>query len=797
MESLLLLLVVITLLVILAVKRSISAQLRTLDLRLNDLTRMLNELRRPEADKPPVKEKPVEIVPAATHQVRPEPPQPEIARPEAPREPVATPPQERPVTPEPPITAPPVTQWTMPEPPPRRPGFFERHPDLEKFIGENLANKIGIAILVIGIGFFVKYAIDKDWINEIGRVFIGILAGGILLGIAHRLRESFTAFSSVLVGGGIAILYFTIAIAFHEYQIFSQVAAFALMVVITVFTVLLSVSYNRVELAVLAILGGFGSPFMVSTGEGNYIVLFSYMLILNGGMLVLAYHKKWRIVNIICYVFTVLIFGGWLAARFDNTDASMMIGSLIFATLFYLIFFAMNIVRNIREQSAFEAPDITLLLSNTFLYFSAGMAILSNDLGNDYRGLFTVLLAIFNFSFAYSLYRKASVDRHLVFMLIGLVLTFISLAAPIQLEGNYITLFWAAEAVLLLWLAQKSGIRIMGIASVAVTALMIISLILDWNNIYNDYESLTILLNKGYITGVAVIVSLALTLRMLRTSSGDRLYENAIYKTVLTITLIIAVYLVNLFELRHQLIEAVDSYAARTVIVGAYNMGFIAILLFVSRRIDIPHEFKQAIPLLAFIAMGGYLFFYHAHILDSRNEYLEGIASFTGFAFHYLLVGFLTVAAALSLKSLNRDSTFLAVVRQGHWWVYVFLFVFLASAELDHTVLLLMYTDFHSTYSVISQNHRIGFPILWGIASFVLIAIGLRKKIKMLRIISLVLFLITLLKLFLIDLRDISEGGKIAAFISLGILLLIVSFMYQRLKKLLLDDRQSDETPTL
>src|SRR5690606_36307489 len=339
-----------------------------------------------------------------------------------------------------------------PPPASKKPGFFERNSDLEKFIGENLANKVGIAILVIGIGFFVKYAIDKDWINEIGRVFIGILAGGILLGIAHRLRESFTAFSSVLVGGGIAILYFTIAIAFHEYQIFSQVAAFALMVVITVFTVLLSVSYNRVELAVLAILGGFGSPFMVSTGEGNYIVLFSYMLILNGGMLVLAYHKKWRIVNIICYVFTVLIFGGWLAARFDNTDASMMIGSLIFATLFYLIFFAMNIVRNIREQSAFEAPDITLLLSNTFLYFSAGMAILSNDLGNDYRGLFTVLLAIFNFSFAYSLYRKASVDRHLVFMLIGLVLTFISLAAPIQLEGNYITLFWAAEAVLLLWL---------------------------------------------------------------------------------------------------------------------------------------------------------------------------------------------------------------------------------------------------------------------------------------------------------------------------------------------------------
>src|ERR1044071_3245685 len=111
----------------------------------------------------------------------------------------------------------PVPEVTFPklQQPPKRPSFFERNPDLEKFIGENLANKIGIGILVIGIGFFVKYAIDQDWINEIGRVFIGVLCGGILLGLAHWMRKKFSAFSSVLVGGGIAVLYLTIYIAFH------------------------------------------------------------------------------------------------------------------------------------------------------------------------------------------------------------------------------------------------------------------------------------------------------------------------------------------------------------------------------------------------------------------------------------------------------------------------------------------------------------------------------------------------------------------------------------------------------
>jgi uncharacterized membrane protein len=298
----------------------------------------------------------------------------------------------------------------------------------------------------------VKYAIDQDWINEIGRVFIGIVCGGILLGVAHWMRKSFVAFSSVLVGGGIAVLYLTIAIAFHEYHLFSQTAAFIMMVVITAFAVILSLAYSRVELAIVAILGGFASPFMVSTGEGNYVVLFSYIFILDVGMLVLAYYKKWNLVNIVSYVFTIFIFGVWLVRGFESNSDSMVWGGLIFATLFYFVFFAMNMLNNLKERTSFKTVEISLLLSNTFMYYVAGMSLLSGPSGEDFKGLFTAALGVFNFVFAYTLHRSDRVDKNLVFLLIGLVLTFVSLAAPIQLDGNYITLFWAAETVLLLWL---------------------------------------------------------------------------------------------------------------------------------------------------------------------------------------------------------------------------------------------------------------------------------------------------------------------------------------------------------
>ena len=224
--------------------------------------------------------------------------------------------------------------------------FKEKNPDLEKFIGENLISKLGILILVLGISYFVKYAIDKNWINEPARVGIGILSGALVMGIAHKLRQQYAAFSSVFVAGAIAIFYFTIGIAFHEYHLFSQTVAFIIMVAITGFSVFISYSYDRIELAVLSLIGGFAVPFMISTGSGNYIVLFSYIIILNIGILALAYYKKWSLVNTLAFIFTVLLYGGWLSAEINESKPHYL-GGLLFGFAFYFIFILINIINKV------------------------------------------------------------------------------------------------------------------------------------------------------------------------------------------------------------------------------------------------------------------------------------------------------------------------------------------------------------------------------------------------------------------------------------------------------------------
>lgn len=806
MEFVLFLIVSVILVVVFGIRKTVVDRFRDLDQRLNKLTEELKKVQVAPDDTR------WRGLPNEVAKVTPEPRV--ISPPDKPISSTVEPKIAPPIgstgeskAPVPPAHGEPVTPGKTPEvvripstirppvarpPKPKKPGFFERNPDLEKFIGENLANKIGIGVLVLGIGFFVKYAIDRDWINEIGRVFVGIVCGGILLGVAHRLRRTFAAFSSVLVGGGIAVLYLTIAIAFHEYGIFSQSAAFVLMLVITAFAVVLSLAYDRIELAVLSILGGFASPFMVSTGEGNYIVLFTYVLILDAGMLVLAYYKKWNLVNIISYVFTVLLFGGWLAFQYIDLEPRPIGGALIFATLFYLVFFAMNIINNIKERTPFKAIEISILLSNTFCYYAAGMVILNAPGAAMFKGLFTASLAVFNFIFAYSLYKSARVDKNLVFLLIGLVLTFISLAAPVQLEGNYITLFWAAETVLLFWLSQKSGIRLMKLASVVLMVLMVFSLIMDWGQIYDAGVPplMNILLNKGYITGFVSIASVVLTRVLLSREKSGSASLVKVYSVALAILGAVITYVTHLLELQYQLFHRGVDYTAQNLIIGTYNLFFILAILLAERRWVRDPKVSFAGAAWGVLAMVAYVVFYHNQIINARDAYVLGEASATGFVFHYFLLALIILIGVITLRKFQSQTDFNKRTGNAYTWVFVIFFVFVASAELDHLLVVLFGSSYETIDRILTQNHKIGFPILWGIASFILIFMGLKRKQKHIRIVSLSLFLFTLLKLFIVDIRGISEGGKIAAFISLGVLLLVVSFMYQRLKKLLLSDER-------
>ena len=165
----------------------------------------------------------------------------------------------------------------------------EKTTNYEKFIGENLFGKIGILVFILGIGYFVKYAIDQNWINEVARTVMGFAVGVVMLGLAQWLHKRYHTFSSLLAGGAFGVFYLTVSIAFHYYQLFSQTAAFVILCLTTIFMAIVSIRYDRCELAVTALVGGFIAPFIVSTDSGSIIALQTYLTIPNLGMFALAF----------------------------------------------------------------------------------------------------------------------------------------------------------------------------------------------------------------------------------------------------------------------------------------------------------------------------------------------------------------------------------------------------------------------------------------------------------------------------------------------------------------------------
>lgn len=255
-----------------------------------------------------------------------------------------------------------------------------------------------------------------------------------------------------MAGGAFAIFYVTVAMAYHYYGLFSQATAFVILVVLTILMSVLSVFYNRRELAIIALVGGFISPFLVSNGMGSYLVLFVYVTILNLGMFVLSLYKKWGELPIVSFVASYLILFGYSSAGdLDVAGFTQLVHLLLFATLFFLIFL-LPVVTVIRSDSRkINQLLMAVVVLNNFLYLFFCLWFLREmQLEQNINGVFTLFIALINAAVAFVVNRRKVESSLLCPALTGLALTFVSITIPIQLDGTFITLLWACEMVVVL-----------------------------------------------------------------------------------------------------------------------------------------------------------------------------------------------------------------------------------------------------------------------------------------------------------------------------------------------------------
>lgn len=668
---------------------------------------------------------------------------------------------------------------------------------IERILGENLLAKIGIVTLVLGIAFFVKYAIDQEWINEIGRVAIGLLTGGIIIAIAHKLKEKYHLFSSILVGGGISVFYITVTLAFREYQLFSQPVAFVLLIVITLFSVILSLFYDRKELAIFSLLGGFASPLMISTGTGNYIVLFSYILILNSGMLMVAFRRKWHIIGILSYVLTLLFFWTWLIASFEQQHK----GATLFAGLFFAQFYILALIDHFKGSRQITLYQSALILTNNLSFFLACITIFESY-SYDVKGLITIVVAVINAVIMVGLFRNSKVDRNLIYLLIGVVMTFVNLAIPIQLNGYVITLFWAAEMSVLLWLWQKSQIQLFGTAFLILSVLVIISYLMDVAPAYGEYSKITrpIALNSIFVTGFFVIVGFAAVRWLLGKQDDDTQF--AIGKTgmftignckqIINFLLIVFTYSVPFLELNYQIerhLEVYFSNSLRFMAMAAYTSVYVSILVFVYRR-ELAHNQVVFGLLSAFVI--AYSLFYWYFVGDLRADtYLRMTYPEKYFLLHFIAILPLTLVINTLVRNVRSAAP--ESLRFFYWGLTI-VSTLLLSIESEN-ISTMLFANQDNYFGILYDVRTFVFPVLWGIIALAIMIWGLTSKEVILRRISLVFFGLIIVKFYAFDVWSMSQAGRIVSFIMLGIIILSVSFLQQKIKTWVKSD-SSDNNPS-
>lgn len=640
----------------------------------------------------------------------------------------------------------------------------------EKFIGENLFGKIGILIFVIGVGFFVKYAIDKNWINETFRTVLGFLTGAALLFVAERLQKKYRTFSSLLAGGAFAVFYLTVAIAFHYYHIFSQTVAFIILVAITIFMSVLSVIYDRRELAIIALVGGFLAPFIVSSGEGSYQVLFTYVSILNLGMFGLSIYKKWSELPIISFVFTCLIMASFLLLSYSSRSTVISGHLLMFATLFYFIFLlpVFSILRGEKMQ-AMSRGLVFVIITNNFVYLLSGILFLKN-MGLSFKasGLLSLFIALVNLGLVLWLWKNRKEYKFLVHTTLGLVLTFVSITVPIQLDGNYITLLWASEMVLLLWLYVKSKIRVYEYAAKVLVGLTFVSYLMDVYSVMFEHHSLdTIFLNSSFATSLFVGLAtgaFALLMEYYHSFfSTARRLKYSFWNPFMLIVSVIILYYTFMMEFN-------------LYFEGATRSG--AMFLFTAVSISsVCYAFRKRFPITKhltsyILTIGANVLVYIINIWGDQRIWTSPPVVLPWLTAAFVIANLYYVArmyyTSIGIKS--RFTVYLNILATLLWLTMVRSFLWQVGVD-----------DFSA-----------GLSLSLSIAGFVQMGLGMRLHQKVLRMVSLATFGIVLLKLVFDDLWAMPTIGKIIVFIILGLILLILSFLYQKLKDVLFKNDEEE-----
>ncbi len=656
--------------------------------------------------------------------------------------------------------------------------------------------RLGILILVIGVGFFLKYSFDRNLIAPVARVAMAASAGLVLMiGGTRLLGGRYHIFGQGLMGGGLAMLYFSVFAAANFYQLIDATTAFALMGAVTVLAGGVSVRFRSMLTAVLGILGGYGTPLMLASGGVDFVGLFAYMLILGIGVLGMCYWRNWPLVNLLSFVCTYAMY----FAVIQQYRVENFWEVLPFLTGFFVLFSTMTFLYKLVNGDRANLLDLTALFINAFVYFGESYRLVNEAYGKEWAAAVTLGLALFYTLHVYYLLMRRLISRELLVSFLGLASFFVIITVPLVLSKQWLTLSWSLQALVLLAIARQLGSHTLRYISFILYGIVLlrfglIDLPLQFQGpvqaglLWQDYWPR--LVERLMMFGVPVL-SLLAAQRLTRNWPEDT--SSAAGKSDLPEVLpdnwipraLIGSAALMLFIYTHLELNRSMGYAyapARLPVLSLVWLVLLGVLLW-----DVLARRNQIMTMLLTAVMAVVVVKLVAVDIDSwgltTSLYYAGSYSFHDAALRLLDFGAIFGMFALTATLLTRRShapeiaTGFGIASQG---------VLLLFLTLELNTFLHIYVD---------GLRAGGISILWAIFAFAWLLRGIWKHQRGLRYAGLALFAIVIGKVFMRDLAELDAFYRIIAFIILGVLVLAGSFVYLRYRETFAVEEQEPLPP--
>ena len=657
--------------------------------------------------------------------------------------------------------------------------------DTVKYFRKYFLSYIGIAILILGIGYFIKYSVNSAYINIAGRFFITLVVSVLLILIAHSVSRKYKTFSSILMGGAVGILFISFTISYYTYGIFSDLQVFSVYLGLTLFSVVLSLVYNRFELLFLAVTIGFSAPLFSGIYTGNTLFLLLYLLLLNVGSVFISVKFKNFLIRLIPSLFTGIYLILIVRHAFQLNQFEQLQTDFIMLNVLYFVLIILAVAYHIRHISDYKLYELMMIVVINLIYYSLGMYILK-VFNPEYKGVFTALTAVFNLIFLIIviLIRKSSSD-HLVHFFGIVSLLFLTLIPPVELVGKSMTMIWAVETVLLMWVSVKLDIKMLKFISTLLIFGLIASFVLD---VADNFFAVSftaphkkLLINRSFVSGL--MTSIGLGLNVIISGKSKDIYlikpiKMSWLRIFISIVSVGALYISLYTEILYEVTLTVRNEDLINTYLGIYNYAFILLIVIVISFFK--NKFLKIIA--GFLGLASLILFFSYYlyeIISVRDNLLSNpsisMNKFNNHVFLVSIVLFIFYFSYINIKSLSKRTNKISK------WVLAFSIIAILSSEADHFFVIRSFGSSIPISTILSETHFFYYTFLWIISAFIISFSAMIFKDPELIRIGMFIILVVIIKSFIFDLSEITVGKQILTFTVLGFVILFTAFVRQRL----------------